>query len=137
MSPGADTVARTRWAVRVALRLALLVVLLLSAWALYREIGAWRTNTQRIQQLRGAGRGTGGGPSVFLFISTTWSWLMIAALLLAADLFALRLLVPAPRGGCPGCGYDVDPSKQERCPECGLALSSPAGRKEERAEASV
>lgn len=119
MSPNAHTVARARWAVRVALRLAALAALLMAVWALYGEIGAFR---------RHLATQSGGGPARWsdslYFIVTTWRWLIIAALLLAADLFALRLLVPLPRGGCPGCGYEVDESKQERCPECGLELQS-------------
>ena len=124
MSPTAHTVARTRWAVRVALRLALLAVLLMLAWTIYDEVAAHRKN-QRAFAVMVTGATPPGGPSVFRFLNGTWQWLMIAALLLAADLFALRLLVPMPRRGCPGCGYDVDETKQQRCPECGLEVRSP------------
>jgi hypothetical protein len=124
VSPTAHTVARARWAVRVALRLALLAALLMLAWTVYDEVGAHRSNRRSIAVLASGGTPP-GGPSVFRFLDTTWQWLMIAALLLAADLFALRLLVPRSSPGSTPSGRITSASSASRTSRAIAPASSP------------
>lgn len=72
------------------------------------------------------------GASVIPDLWRAFAWTIACAVpalwMLTLDLFLLKWLVPPPRPGCPGCGYDLSALKSDRCPECGLLVKAPEPR---------
>ena len=117
MAPRTSTVLQVRWALRAALRLAAIGLIV---YAMYRGYDGVRSYL--IQGATDAwGRVTARSPWHFLHDSIRLA--LAAGLLLAVDFWLLRWLVPAGRWQCPRCGYDLESVNQPKCPECGQRLS--------------
>lgn len=112
MAPRTSTVLRTRWMIRVALRLAAIALLVYAIYLGYSGVEQYLTQT------------TPGRWPPWHFLHGSLRRLLAAGVVIAVDLWLLRYLVPAGRWQCPRCGYDLENVSKPRCPECGQRLSS-------------
>lgn len=121
MAPRTSTVLRTRWMLRVVLRLAAVVLVVYAIYLGYSGLDRY---------LGQSGTDPFGGAArvrpPWYFLDSSLRRILAAGLLLAVDLWLLRWLVPAGRWQCPRCGYDLENVSKPKCPECGQRLSSEA-----------
>ena len=112
----APDVVAVRMLARFVLRMAWSTALLLAIVALIREGPAYELLSRRAA--------AGAVPVPHVAEEFVWSiaFAATAGWLMVLDFLLLGWLVPWPRRGCPGCGYDLASLKSDRCPECGLEL---------------
>lgn len=119
MAPRTSTVLRVRWILRVALRLAVIALLVYAAYLGYDGVRRYLTQSATDPW----GRAT-GHEMPWHFLHDSLRRALAAGVLIAVDLWLLRWLVPAGRWQCPRCGYDLENVSKPKCPECGQRLSS-------------
>lgn len=127
-----------RYRAAAAIRSAAIAAFVAAAWTMGGDLrDGWRHweyaraggSPTTPAQYRAAPRDPVGSAAAALSrLAPTVPLLALGATLLAVQRPLVRLLTPRLGGcpGCGGCGYEVDESKQERCPECGLALAKGA-----------
>jgi hypothetical protein len=105
-----------RMLARLLLRIAWSTALVLAILAVIREAPAYALLSKQAA--------AGAVPTPHVAEEFVWSiaFAATACWLMVLDFLLLGWLVPWPRRGCPGCGYDLASLESDRCPECGLAL---------------
>ncbi|MFO0830333.1 MAG: hypothetical protein U0637_00685 [Phycisphaerales bacterium] len=115
MRPSADDIRVARWMCACVLRVGALVMVLLAVAGLAFGWGEYS------RQVLVGNSGFGPTPSLWQTFHSQWVLLATGAGLALASLVLTRALVPAPRPGCPSCGYDTSGLAGKPCPECGRA----------------
>jgi hypothetical protein len=112
-------IARRRHTVRMALRVAILVLAVWSSVPLLRAL----TGTVYSMALAGSGLGE-MTPTIVMGVLEGLNYLAVAAALFFCEARLVRWVVPAAQrsGRCPACDYDVRYATGGKCPECGLVL---------------
>ena len=118
IGPSANEITAMRWRVQVVLRVLAVLMFLIALGMAIARVPEFR------YQSLFYGQGSRSTPR-FLGVD----WFLVPIVMVAGSLvivlvskLGMGLLVPLPRQGCPGCGYDLSEPASDRCPECGLRI---------------
>lgn len=122
MTPSTRTVMRLRYVARLAARVVVLALVILSAvktWGAVDQYIAYRSAPKP-----GLPAGVAWSPESN-FVRQMYEpvlWLGLAVALVVLEGRLVGWLVPVPSRKCPGCGYSLEKLEGDKCPECGLEL---------------